>query len=228
MIESIAMWGGIAGLVASVFAIIILYLTRKNILDILDKDVILFNKNFDLKKEAITKALELADEVAQRGKSITSSYDFQQKAKQCYNDLLCVTSEVKVADEFYSIAVDTNTDVTQTKVAQFKLMCRRDIGLKTKKSKLLKRTSNQQSNSNDFDSMPRGSTMSEGSSSFSSGSFSGMTKPTPASTQSFAEAPQRPQFSQPSQPATPARPIRPATRPTTPPQKPAGAPKSDK
>ena len=49
MIENIAMWGGLAGLAVSIFAIIILYLTRKNILDILDKDVILFNKNFDLK-----------------------------------------------------------------------------------------------------------------------------------------------------------------------------------
>ena len=53
MLEKIAMWGGIAGIVVALVAIIVLFLTRANILDILDKDVILFDKNFELKKQAI-------------------------------------------------------------------------------------------------------------------------------------------------------------------------------
>lgn len=140
MIESIAMWGGFAGIIVALFAIIILYLTRKNILDILEKDVILFDKNFELKKQAISKALELTDEISLRGKVSASNAEFSKQAKQCYNDLLCVLSDVRVADEFYSIAIDTTVEINDTRIAQFKLMCRNDIGLKTKKAKTVKRT----------------------------------------------------------------------------------------
>ena len=64
MWSTVAMWGGVAGLFISIFAIIILYLTRKNILDILDKDVILFGRNFEIKKKTITDAFQIIDEIA--------------------------------------------------------------------------------------------------------------------------------------------------------------------
>lgn len=138
-------WVGVASIIVSVFAVIILYLTRANILDILDKDVILFDKNFELKKNAIDSALQLIDEVDEKGKCYVLRPEVSQKAKAIYNDLLCVTSDVRVADEFYNIVIDENVEVTETRLAQFKLMCRQDIGLKTKKAKAVKRILEKQS-----------------------------------------------------------------------------------
>lgn len=143
MIENIAIWGGVAGLCVSLFAVIILFLTRNNILNILDKDVILFDKNFEIKKHAISTALNLVDEISQKGKAVTYENSFAERAKQCYNDLLCVLSDVRIADEFYNIALDKTCDIDEIRLAQFKLICRRDIGLKTKKAKLVKRTTEQ-------------------------------------------------------------------------------------
>lgn len=139
MWETISMWGGVAGILVSLFAIIIIFLTRKNILDILDKDVILFDKNFELKNKAIQKALNLVDEI-ERNNSIIHTPDFNEKARVCYNELLCVLTDVRVADEFYNIAVDSSNESNETQIAQFKLSCRHDIGLKTKKAKIVKRT----------------------------------------------------------------------------------------
>lgn len=138
---NLSFWTSVASIVVAFFAVIILFLTRKNILDILDKDIILFDKNFELKKVAIEKALKMADEVLEKGKSITFYSDFKNNAKQCYNELLCVATDVKIADEFYSIAIEKNSIVDAMRVAEFKLLCRRDIGLKTKHSKLTKRLS---------------------------------------------------------------------------------------
>ena len=138
MWSTIAMWGGVAGLFISIFAIIILYLTRKNILDILDKDVILFGRNFEIKKKTITDAFKLIDEIAESNGRIKSNPNFVERAKMCYNDLLCVISDIKVADEFYSLTLE-DVDFSLTRIAQFKIMCRKDIGLKTKNAKVLKR-----------------------------------------------------------------------------------------
>ena len=66
MIEKIAMWGGFAGVIVAIIAIVVLFLTRENILDILDKDVILFDKNFELKKQAIERAMLMADELEEK------------------------------------------------------------------------------------------------------------------------------------------------------------------
>lgn len=145
MIESIAMWGGIAGLVVSIFAIVILFLTRHSILDILNKDAILFDNNFEIKKNAISTALSLVDEINDKGEFIKNNEEFSKKAKQCYNDLLCVLSDVRIADQFYNIALDKTVAFNEARNAQFKLLCRSDIGLKTKHSMLMKRL--QQTNS---------------------------------------------------------------------------------
>lgn len=142
MIDIIAKWAGFAGIIVSLVAVIILFLTRQNILDILDKDVILFDKNFELKKEAIEKAMLMADELGEKGEQIKINYQFNENAKKTYNELLCVVSNMSVADEFYMLAVDSNYAVSPAQIANFKLMCRQDIGLSNKKSKILKHTKN--------------------------------------------------------------------------------------
>lgn len=134
-----SLWIGIISIFVSIFAVVTLYLTRGNILDILNKDVILFDRNFELKKNVIDSALKLIDDIQERGKEITLRPEVQQLAKKIYNDLLCVSSDVVVADEFYNIAIEPNTDITDTRLAQFKLMCRKDIGLNNKKARAVKR-----------------------------------------------------------------------------------------
>lgn len=145
MLETIAMWGGIAGVVISLFAIIILFLTKQSINHILNKDAILFDQNFEIKKNAINSALSLVDQLVDKGEMIKTSADFSQKAQACYNELLCVASDIKLAEDFYDIAISQNTSFDETKAAQFKLMCRKDIGLKNKNARILKRTLNKQS-----------------------------------------------------------------------------------
>ena len=59
---------------------------------------------------------------------------FLQKAKKCYNELLCVVSNEKIAEEFYKIAIDFSFAVSMQRIIEFKIKCRKDIGLKTKKA----------------------------------------------------------------------------------------------
>lgn len=139
MWTTIAMWGGVAGLFVSIFAVIIIYLTRKNILDILDKDVILFSRNFELKKTAIENSFKLADEIQEKGEQIVSNLEFNQRAKIVYNELLCVVSDARVADEFYNLAIENTLPITESRIAQFKLHCRKDIGLSVKNSNGIKK-----------------------------------------------------------------------------------------
>lgn len=139
MLEKIAMWGGISGIVVALVAIIVLFLTRANILDILDKDVILFDKNFELKKQAIETSMLIIDELDEKGEQLKSSFEFEERAKKTYNELLCVVSDARVADEFYNLTLDKTVALTATNLAHYKLLCRHDIGLSNKKSKLLKR-----------------------------------------------------------------------------------------
>lgn len=139
MIEKIAMWGGFAGVIIALVAMIVLFLTRQNILDILDKDVILFDKNFELKKQAIERAMLMADELEEKGAQTKSNLEYVETAKKTYNELLCVVSDVRVADEFYNLIVDQTSMPTATQFAHFKLLCRHDIGLSNKKAKVLKR-----------------------------------------------------------------------------------------
>lgn len=156
MLEKIAMWGGVAGIVVALVAIIIMFLTRQNILDILDKDVILFDKNFELKKQAIERAMLMIDELEEKGSQIKMNLEFAENAKRTYNELLCVVSDVRVADEFYSLSVDKTVMPTSSQYAHFKLVCRHDIGLSNKKAKLLKRvkTNNVETDMPEMPEMP--------------------------------------------------------------------------
>ena len=144
--QTIALWCGIAGLISSVLAVIIVVLIRKNIVDIIDKDVILFDGNFNTKKDAITSAFDLLDHISSKGKQITNNPEFAQKARQCYNNLICVVSNIKVAKEFYNIALNTNSDLYENQIENFKLLCRKDIGLKTEKIRKLNNINSNSSN----------------------------------------------------------------------------------
>lgn len=162
MLEKIAMWGGVAGIVVALVAIIIMFLTRQNILDILDKDVILFDKNFELKKQAIEGAMLMADEMEEKGTQLKMNSEFAENAKRTYNELLCVVSDVRVADEFYNLFIDKSVAPTSSQFAHFKLICRHDIGLSNKKAKLLKRAKS--GNDVELPQMPQMSQQSYGAS----------------------------------------------------------------
>lgn len=133
--ENLTLWCGIACLAVSFLAVIAVFLTRKNIKDIIDRDIIFFEKNFEIKKDAITSALDVVDEISLKGKSVIRDITFVHKAKQCYNNLLCVVSNIKLAKEFYDITLNTSKETTSLEIAKFKLACRKDIGFKTKKFK---------------------------------------------------------------------------------------------
>ena len=139
MLETIAMWGGVAGVAVALFAIIILFLTRQNILNILSKDSILYDQNFEVKMKSINLAYEVVDEIAQNGDIIKSNPQFIEKAKRAYNELLCVLSDVRIADEFQTIALENKNPYNIARIAQFKLMCRKDMGLKTSQSQAVNR-----------------------------------------------------------------------------------------
>ncbi len=131
MLEKITLFSSIASIVVALFAVIILFLTRKNILDILEKDVILFDKNFELKKQAIEKSLKLVDAVM-NDSDLHNDKEFKIEVQDCYNELLCVVSDVKIAREFFVLATAKNGQPNAYQVAQFKLACRHDIGLSNK------------------------------------------------------------------------------------------------
>jgi len=136
VLETISMWGGVAGVVLAVFAIIILYLTRSNIIDLLDKDAIMYDKVFELKQKAFENAFETLDLFEIYGMNIRSTKQFIQKAKTACNDLMCTANSPKVYQEFYRLTLDSNhVQVTVQEVANFKLLCRLDLGLKDKKVK---------------------------------------------------------------------------------------------
>ena len=137
MLETIAMWGGVAGCALALVAILAIWVIKAEIKNLLNRDKILFDQNFALKKEVIDTALAIADEIDANGEAIIASPAFQARAKKCYNDLICVSSTMKLAEEFYSLAVENLTPVTQTRIAKFKVACRKDIGLSLKGSKLV-------------------------------------------------------------------------------------------
>lgn len=205
MIETIAMWGGFAGIIVAVFAVIILYLTRKNILDILEKDVILFDKNFELKKSAINTAMNLVDQVEKFGNDIVYRPDFSEKAKNCYNDLLCVVNNLTLAEDFRKLAINPEGLSSTAKIVEFKLACRRDIGLNLKHSKNVSMISSSNTTTNDTVETP---------------SYNPPVQPAQPT------QPVRPVQPRPAPRPMPARPVQPRPAPRPRPQgTPAGAPK---
>ncbi len=136
------MWGGFAGILVAVFAVIIIFLTRKNILDVLERDVILYDKNFELKKIAIERSLLLVDQIANSDNNVKSDKEFIEKARASYNELLCVADNIRLPEYFQGIALDINKNVLSTEIAEYKIMCRRELGLGMKGSVKLKSSAN--------------------------------------------------------------------------------------
>jgi len=133
MIEKVAMWGGFAAIIIAIFAIAILYLTRSNIIDLLDRDVVMYDKNYEVKKDAIEQAFNCLDVVAQNGVEIKNSPQYIQNAKEAYNALLCTVNSSKVYQEFYRLAIDnTTTGYSIEDIEKFKISCRSELITKQK------------------------------------------------------------------------------------------------
>lgn len=138
ILEYISMWGGVAGCILALVAIIVIFVVKFDIKHTINRDNILFNEAFAIKKQAIENAMTIVDEIELGGNNIVHTAEFATKARKCYNELLCVSSKSNLADEFYTIAVEGKT-TTPVAIAKFKINCRKDIGLKTKASKIMKR-----------------------------------------------------------------------------------------
>jgi len=136
MIQFISMWGGFAGAILSVVAVIILFVVLLHIKNILNKDQILFDQNFALKKQALEQAMNLADTVDENP-GIIALPEFKKQAKMCYNQLMCVTTNFDIINKFEKLVL-SGVPVQPGDVKKFKCAVRKDIGLKTKKFKLSK------------------------------------------------------------------------------------------
>lgn len=126
---------GISSIALSVMVIVVMFILRKNVVDILNKDAIIFSKNFEIKKSAFDKAMYIIDEIG-AGAPRSKTIEYSRKMNQLYNDLMFVASDVRIADTFISMATDLTKVVTPNDVANFKLMCRKDLGLNIKNSAL--------------------------------------------------------------------------------------------
>lgn len=134
MLEKIAMWGGVAGIVISLFAIVIIYLTRSNIIDLLDRDVILYDKNYELKKDALESCFNCLDDVAQYGENVKNNPQFTKRAKETYNALLCTVQCPKIYQDFYKYTIDKSSAMVSTEeLEKFKILCRGELVLHKKK-----------------------------------------------------------------------------------------------
>ena len=128
------MWIGIAAIVIAVFSIVILYLTRNNIIELLDRDVVMYDKNFEIKKECLYEAFNCLDLVAQNGTNIKNNPQFTQRAKQAYNGLLCVVTSPKLYQEFYRMTLDQGDSVYSIEdIENFKIACRAELITKQKR-----------------------------------------------------------------------------------------------
>ncbi|MBR6778774.1 MAG: hypothetical protein IKM43_01290 [Clostridia bacterium] len=139
MLETISIWGTGAALVLALLSVLIMCMLKKNILDILKKDTIIFDQNYALKKQAVEKAMSIIDEVAQNVQ-ITNNSEFKENAKDCYNQLLLVLTDVRIAEKFAELTFATNNSITEGKIVEFKTACRKDMGLSTKHFKKIKKS----------------------------------------------------------------------------------------
>jgi len=133
IIEFLSKWGGVAGTISSFVAIIVVFVIWGNITSIFSKNRILMQENFDIKKQAIQNSLDAVDYIAMYGADVKSNIEFTNKSKKIYNDLLCVVSNEILLREFFLIAVDSKMKaLSMERINKYKLMCRKEIGLKTK------------------------------------------------------------------------------------------------
>ena len=133
----IALWISIISGILTIVAIIALVGMKSSINEKLSENNV-SQMNYEIKKSCIITALKLADEIIAKGQAITLNATFEKQAKQCYNELLCTASKIKLVDEFYYLSLDKEQVVTSTRLTQFKLLCREEFGLSTKKTKAIK------------------------------------------------------------------------------------------
>jgi hypothetical protein len=115
-------------ILVALFAVVLLYLTRNNIIDLLDKDVILYDKNYQLKKEALEEAFNCLDLIAQNGVEIKNNQQFITRAKEAYNALLCTMTNAKIYQEFYAKALDISVNgYSVEEIEKFKITCRAEL-----------------------------------------------------------------------------------------------------
>ncbi len=121
---------GIVSIFVSIFAVIYMFMTRSNIVSILDKDQIIFDENLEIKKSCLVESMDCVDEIADKGNNIKFDRVFVNKAKHIYNDLVCLTTDLKIAQEFYNIAVKSG-EIQKEQLINYKLLCRKEMGFKT-------------------------------------------------------------------------------------------------
>lgn len=127
---------GMFSLVLSVFAIVVMVLMRRNMIDILSKDTLVFSKNFEIKKQVFDKAMYIIDEI-KLGAPRSTSVEYNRKMNQIYNELLTVATDVRIADTFIAMVKDTTKQITEADSATFKLLVRQELGLSNKGSALI-------------------------------------------------------------------------------------------
>ncbi len=130
MLTDIAIWGGIVGMVVALISIIVVLIIKKDIKDALNRDVILFDQNFMLKKQAIEKCLKLLDDLNSTP-SVAKNAEFIRRCKESYNELICVLNNLSIADKFLNYAVNLGK-ISSPELINFKIDCRKDIGLSLK------------------------------------------------------------------------------------------------
>ena len=134
MIQTIAQWSGFVAIFIAIFAVVILYLTRSNIIDLLDRDVVMYDKNYESKKEALENAFNCLDLIALNGVEIKNNPQYMQKAREAYNGLICTVNAPKLYQEFYRMAIDlTASEYSIENIEAFKIACRGELITKRKR-----------------------------------------------------------------------------------------------
>jgi len=129
IIETISLWGGFAGVVLAIITIVILILVRNNIAFVLDRDSIIFEQNFEMKKTTVENSINLVDYLLELGVDVISNKAFKTKCKSAYNEMLCLINNSKLIDTFYDLCLnDSRTAVDAEEIADYKTMCRKELG----------------------------------------------------------------------------------------------------
>ena len=128
--QEVAIWGGVMGMVVSLITLLIIFFIKKDINDLLNRDAILFDQNFSIKKQAIEKSFKLLDDLEQ-SPNIAGNPEFIRRAKEAYNELLCVLNNISLAEQFRALSLNQG-QLNKASLTKYKVECRRDIGLSMK------------------------------------------------------------------------------------------------
>lgn len=133
MLTDIAIWGGIVGMAVAVISIIVVLIIKKDIKDVLNLNVVLFDQNFMIKKQAIEKCLKLLDDL-NATPAVAKNPEFIRRAKESYNELICVLNNIANAYKFLDYTLNKG-EISAAELNNFKISMRKDIGLNLKHAK---------------------------------------------------------------------------------------------